>query len=374
MFKTALRFILFDKPKAIGALAGTIMSVFLIGQQCGIFIFLINAMSSLSRNNSEYVWVVDDRTTNVNALASLDNRIGNELQSIPGVEDVFPIVVTAAGARFESGKSANVTLIGSQAPSFAGGPWNMFTGNKELMIQDGAVITDYFDKITLGDISLGDYFEVNGKKVLNSGLTKGVRAFGGGVYTFTTIERARYLGNFPINKSSAFLVKLTHVEEEAVVISRINSTLSGVKAWNGDEFSKSSIITVLKTSGIAISFGTLIFFALIVGFVIIGLTLYSAAIDRIKDYGTLKAIGATNGYIRKLIITQAMVFAVLGFIIGTIMVEGFRSGIAKAGTYFDYPWWLRLTFFLVTVLIALLGSSFAIKRIVKLEPAQVFRG
>lgn len=374
MIKTAIRFILYDKAKSIGALAGTIMSVFLVGQQCGIFIFLTDAMASLVKNNPGYVWVVDDRTTNVNALSLLNTRIGYELKSIEGIENVYPLIVTSGGARFENGKSSGITIIGVQVPAYAGGPWNLTTGSKENIIQEGAIITDYFDKKNLGDVELGQYFEVNGKKVFNAGLTKGVRAFGSGAYTFTTVERARYLGNVPINKASAFLVKVKNPVETIKVIQTINSTISGVKAWTSDDFSKETIITVLKSSGIAISFGTLIFFALIVGFVIIGLTLYSAAIDRIRDYGTLKAIGATNGYIRRLIITQAMIFAVTGFIIGTLLVEAFRNGIANAGTIFNYPVWLRVAFFLVTVLIAFFGSSFAIRRIVKLEPAQVFRG
>jgi putative ABC transport system permease protein len=374
MFKTALRFILFDKAKSIGALAGTIMSVFLVGQQCGIFIFLTSAMGSLSKNNPDYIWVVDDRTTNVNALALLDTRIGYEIKSLDGIENVYPLVVAGGAARFENGKSAAISLIGVQVPEYAGGPWNLAVGKKEDMIRDGAIITDYFDKKALGDVELGQYFEVNGKKVFNAGLTRGVRAFGGGAYTFTTIERARFLGNVPTNKASAFLVKVRNPEDRQRVINEINGAISGVKARNSEDFTNETILTVLKSSGIAISFGTLIFFALIVGFIIIGLTLYSAAIDRIKDYGTLKAIGATNSYIRRLIVTQAMIFAVTGFIIGTLLVEAFRNGIANAGTIFNYPLWLRVIFFFVTLLIALLGSSFAIKRIVKLEPAQVFRG
>jgi len=374
MLKTALLFIKFDKPKSIGALVGTIMSVFLIGQQCGVFIFLISAMSSVVRNNSEYVWVVDSKTRNANALAQLDTRIGFELSSIEGVEKVYPLVMAGGAARFSNGTSAGLTMIGVQAPDFVGGPWNLSVGTKEAMVQDNAIITDYFDKKVLGEVEIGDYFEINGHKVFNAGLTRGVRAFGGGVYTFTTIERARYLGNVPINKVSAFLVKINPRENEQQVIERINKDISGVTAWNSNELAKETILTVLKSSGIALSFGTLIVFALIIGFVIIGLTLYSSAIDRIKDYGTLKAIGANNKYIRNLIITQALIFAVVGYIIGSALIEGFRNGVAKAGTFFDYPLWLRITFFLVTVLIALLGSSFAIRRIIKLEPAQVFRG
>ena len=69
---TALKFMKFDKPKSIGALFGVIISIFLIGQQTGIFTFLTNAMSYLVRVNDGYVWVTDNKTTNVNALAPID--------------------------------------------------------------------------------------------------------------------------------------------------------------------------------------------------------------------------------------------------------------------------------------------------------------
>ena len=330
-------------------------------------------MSSLVKNNTEYVWVVDDKTTNINALGKIDQRIGYQLQSIEGVATVHPLVVASGLAKFNNGKSAGVTLIGVEVPAYAGGPWRLFNGSKEAIIEQGAVITDYFDRGSFGGLNPGEYFEINGKKVFNAAQTKGVRSFGG-IYTFTTVERARYLGGFDLNKSSAFLLTLKDPTQKAQVINRINATMGNVKAWSSEDLATATILTVLKTSGIAISFGTLIVFALIVGFVIIGLTLYSAAIDRIKDYGTLKAIGADNSYIRKLILTQATIIAILGYLIGTALVEGFRNGIANAGTYFNYPIWLRVSFFIITVIIALFGSRFAIKRIVSLEPAAVFRG
>lgn len=374
MLKTAIRFILFDKPKSFGAVAGTIISVFLIGQQVGIFTFLTTSMGSLAKNNADYVWVVDERTTNVNALAPLDKRIGYGLLSIEGVESAHPIIVSGAAARFENGLSAGLTLIGVQTTNYVGGPWNMYNGQKEAMLQEGAVITDFFDTKALGDLEPGQYFEINGKKVVNIAQTKGVRAFGGGAYAFTTLERAAYLGNFPEHKVSAYLVKVKDKEQEEAVINSINSSLFSVRAWKGEEFANASILTVLKTSGIAISTGTMVLFAIIVGIVVIGLTLYSATIDRIKDYGTLKAIGASNNYIRKLILMQALILGMTGYILGTIFVELFRNGIANTGAIFSFSIGVRIAFFVITILIALLGSLFAIRRITKLEPAQVFRG
>ncbi len=374
MLRTALRFLIYDKAKTIGALAGVIISVFLIGQQVGLLFFFFDAMGALAKNNPDYIWVTDNRTTNVNALSSLDMRVGWQLASIPGVAQVHPLVVAAGSAKFANGKSGGLLLIGVQYPEFAGGPWRLNNASKEIMLTDGAIITDYFDRAALGDANVGDYFEINGKKVFIAANTQGVRSFGGN-YAFTTIERARYLGNFPINKASAFLVKWEADASREQVIANINaSNIYGIRAWNSEALAESSIRELLGSSGIAISLGSLITFALIVGFVIIGLTLYSAAIDRIRDYGTLKAIGANNWYVRRLILTQAFLIACVGFALGFLLVLGFKQGVAQAGTLFEFPVWVPLALLGVTLLIAFFGSTFAIRRIVSLEPSAVFRG
>lgn len=373
MFRTAIKFILYDKPKSMGALAGIIISIFLVGQQAGIFIFLTDAMKSIVANNNQYIWVVDSKTDNGNQLSALDVRVGRQIASIPGVERVYPVVISAGAAKFENGKSSGMTLVGSEAPDFVGGPWNLFTAKNEDMLPEGAVVTEFFDSKTLGGLKPGDYFEINGNKVYNAGLTKGVRGFGAASYAFTTIERARALTSFSSDKASLFLVKWKPGADKRQVIADINSTISNIRAWDADEFASSTVNTVLRTNGIAASFGSLIAFAIVAGFIIIGLTLYSSAIDRIKDYGTLKAIGATNGYISRLILMQALILAVVGFAVGRAMVEGFKYGIAQSGTVFQFPGWLQIAFFFLTLFIALGGCLFAIRRINSLEPAQVFR-
>ena len=168
------------------------------------------------------------------------------------------------------------------------------------------------------------------------------------------------------------LVKLVPGANADDVVARINSTVSGVRAWPSQALAKSTIQKILGSSGIALSTGTLIIFALIAGFFIIGLTMYSSALDRLKDYGTLKAIGAGNGYIRRLILTQAMFFAIAGFVIGMLLLEGFRMGVAKSGLIFSFSPLVILGMFLTIALIAVGGASFALRRISSVEPAAVF--
>jgi putative ABC transport system permease protein len=371
MFKTAIRFLLYDKPKTFGALFGIVISTFLVGQNVGIFIFLTNAMQAIVKNNNQYIWVVDDKTVNATQLSALDMRISRQLRSIEGVAEVYPLVVAAGAAKFENGKTSGLTLIGTQAPEFAG-IWGLYSAQKTDLLPDGAIFTEYFDSKVLGDLKEGDYFEINGKKVYNAGLTQGVRGFAG-VYGFTTIERARFLTNYSVNKANAFLIKWKSNSNKNQVVDNINKTLTGVRAWDGDVLAISTLQEVLATNGIAASFGSLIGFAILSGFVIIGLTLYSAAIDRIKDYGTLKAIGATNGYITRLILLQAFLVAMIGYVIGRGMTEGFRQGIAGSGTIFTFPLYVEAGLVGIILFISLGGSLFAIRRINSLEPAAVFR-
>jgi len=372
MLRTAWQFLMYDKPKSIGAMLGVIVAIFLIGQQTGIFIFLTDTMSGLVKHSQANIWVVNKSANDVNRLGTIDNRIGNELHSFKGVDEVRPLVITTAQMKTQNGDTAPVMLIGAQPPEFLGGPWNMVVGNDKTLLQEGTVSADQFDIKNLGGIKVGDEVEIGGQLVVLKVLTRGARGFGSN-YMFTTIDRARYLGTFPVNKVSAFLVKTRPNIKPDSVVKEVNSQLTGVRAWTTKKLARSTVSSILSTSGIGASIGTLILFAVISGIVIIGLTLYSSAIDRLRDYATMKAIGATNKYITRLILIQAMIIATIGFLIGSALMIGFREGIKNAGVLYHYTTLEWIGFFAVTMLILLSGSLFASRRIRKVEPARIFR-
>ena len=373
MLKTAFRFIVFDKAKSTGALFGVIISIFLIGQQVGIFIFLTNMMSNLVDHVDTDIWVIDNKSTNVNALGQIDAKYQREVESIAGVARVYPLVIGGGAAKFQDGSSGGVSLVGSEAPEFVGGPWNTSGQSPKNLISDNAVSTEYYDSKLLGNVQVGDNFEINGKRVYVAFQTKGARGFGAS-YVFTTIDRARYLSKFPSQKVSAILVKANPNTDTKVLADAITAKLFGVKAWTKKDFSRATVNTVLASSGIATSVGTLIIFAILSGCIIIGLTLYSAANDRIKDYATLKAIGADNKFVRNLILLQALIFALTGYVIGVLLMEAFRIGIAKTGVMFSYSVPMYIAFAAITLIISMVGAIAAVNRITKVEPASVFRG
>lgn len=377
MFKAAYRFIRFDRAKSIGVVIGIVISTFLIGQNLGVFLFLTGLMKGLVESADADVWVVDNRTQNVNALSTLDVRKLFEVKSVPGVAEASPVVIANGQAEFADGSSAGVLLVGSSGPDFPAGPpaRRIIEGDRKSLLRHDMVSADIFEEGNFagpGSSAVGTLFEINGKRAEIGVQTQGVRGFAGS-FLFTSLERARYYGNLPNTAISAILVDVAPGYDPAAVSAEINARVFGVRAWPADDLAASTVNSILANSGIGASTGTLIVFAIISGFFIIGLTMYSSALDRIKDYGTLKAIGASDGYVRGLILTQAGIFALVGFVIGYALLEGFKQGASSTGLVFEFEWYVVLGIFLIALFISLFGAVFALRRISSLEPAAVFR-
>jgi len=379
MIQTAFKFIRYDKSKSIGVVIGIVISIFLIGQQIGILGFLTGLMGGLIANSREdigEIWVIDPITQNANELGKLDGRYVQEIRSIEGVQTTFPVVITKGLVKFKNGKTAPVLLIGSEAPDFVAGPApaKIKEGLLADLSSEGAVSAEFFDASTFeNDISLGTRVEINGKEAFIRVQTKNARGFAGAFF-YTTLSKARRFGNFPETKVSAIVVQVKKGESKSEVMDRINATFPQVKAWDAKVLKETTIQFITISSNIGTSVGSLVVFAIISGFFIIGLTLYSAALDRIKDYGTLKAIGATNGYVRNLILIQSLLFALIGFSLAMLLLFGFLTGVESAGLVITYGWKEILGLFLVTLFISIGGSYFAISKVNGVEPASVFRG
>lgn len=367
----------YDKPKSIGIIVGIVISIFLIGQQLGTLRFLTSLMSGLVINSNtgpNDIWIIDNISGNVNALSKIDARIAQEVKSIEGVADSYGVVIANTTVSFDGSKTSPINLIGSDGPLFIAGPNpdKIEGGNLNLLYQSDAISAEFFNSKNLGtELKIGQNFEINKKAAIVRVLTKNAQGFGG-YYMYTNINSARFYGNFPNDKLSIIVVKVKDGVNAEELVNRINSTFYGVKAWQIEKLKNSTLSEILITSNIGVSFGSLIVFAMISGFFIIGLTLYSSALDRIVDYGTLKAIGATNSFVTRLILTQATLFAAVGFSIAMLLLILFKNGVANAGLVINLDLPLILILLGVTLFMSIGGSLFAVVKINKLEPASIF--
>lgn len=377
MVGTAFKFMKYDKPKSIGIIVGIVISIFLIGQQLGTLRYLTGLMGGLIENSNapeNSIWIIDDVSGNVNAVGRIDARIAQEVKSIAGVEDSYGIVIANSTVTFEGGKSSSVNLVGSDGPVFIAGPnpSKIIAGDLHALYHSNAVSAEFFDaKNYAVDLQVDKAFELNDKEAVVRIMTKNVQGFGGS-YMFTNLHNARFFGNFPNDKLSMVVVKVKEGVDTEELTKQINSAFYGVRAWEAEVLMSSTVSEILTTSNMGVSFGSLIVFAMVSGFFIIGLTLYSSALDRLVDYGTLKAIGATNGFVSRLIFTQALLFAFIGLGIALVLLYLFKYGVAGAGLVIDMDIPLLLTLLGITLFMSLGGSLFAVVKISKLEPASIF--
>lgn len=378
MFTTAFKFIRFEKAKSTGILLGIVISIYLIGLELGMFFYLSTLVGGIINNSKpEYsqVFVVNKLTNNANILSPFDKRWVNQLRSIDGVDDTHALVMSNVSIRFDNGESAPAMIVGSQFPKLVGGPADhlLYQGSLENLFRQGIVSTEFYDFKAFGhQLQIGSHFEIAGKSASIGAITKNARTFSSPIL-YTSDENVRYFTGMSENLINAVIVTVKDAAKIDFVIRQINAVAPDLKAWKANDIKMKTIVTVMTANNMGMSFGTLVLFAIISGFFIIGLTMYSATYDRIKDYGTLKAIGASNRYITSLVVTQSFIFAILGFSISLLMLIVTRYGMSKAGLLIDLSPPLLIFLISVTLFISVASSFFSVSKLRKLEPSSVFR-
>ena len=378
MISTAFKFIRFEKAKSTGILLGIVISIYLIGLELGMFFYLSTLVGGIINNSKPehaQVFVVNKLTNNVNVLSPFDKRWVKQLRSIDGVDDTNALLMSNVSLRFDNGESSPAMIVGSEYPKLVAGPADhlLYQGNFDNLFRPGVVSTEFYDTKAFGyHLNLNAHFEIAGKSASIGAITKNARTFSSPIL-YTSEENVRYFTGLSENLIHAVIVTIKDENKIDAVIRQINQIAPDLKAWRAQDIKMKTIVTVMTANNMGMSFGTLVLFAIISGFFIIGLTMYSATYDRIKDYGTLKAIGATNRYITLLVLTQSFIFAVIGFSISLLMLMVTKYGMSKAGLLINLSFPLLLFLFLVTLFISVASSFFSVSKLKKLEPSSVFR-
>ena len=368
----AFRNLFHDRIRLAVTLVGILFAIVLVAVQLGLYLGASKMITDNIDHANADLWItIYGAKSFEDGGMLLTPRERHQALATPGVKAVIPLVVRFAEWRKPEGGSSRVVIVGADAEDGGLEPFNLVEGTWDDIKSPEGVAVDrtYFNE--LGIDGIGATAQIANGRVRVRALTDGVRSFTQSPYTYTTLNRARAL--FGEGDGTTFyLVQLAPGANVDAVRKDLQKRLEGAEVLTKAEFRDRSLKQWLfrTGAGVALIGGALL--GSLVGTVIVAQTLYSSTKDHLSEFATLRALGSSSGYIHQVILAQAGISAVIGYILGisialTILVLSKNTALPMMMTP-GLAFWL----FVLTVGMCAISALSAIVKVTKIDPATVF--
>jgi putative ABC transport system permease protein len=176
-------------------------------------------------------------------------------------------------------------------------------------------------------------------------------------HMFTEIEPLQET-NSATDEINVIYVKVDKPENIPSVLEELKAKLVDYQIYSMEEFI--SLVSVNNFPLIRNFTNVVMGIAVIVGFFVVLLTMYTAVLERTREIGILKALGASPGYILGILLRESFLLAVAGTIAGILMTFGTQwlmHQFVPTMTQATVPdWWPKAG--LITLVGALLGAIY----------------
>jgi len=372
----AYRLLVSDKGKYTALLVGTTFSVFLIVQMTSSFAGILTKASATVINVGASIWVMDTAATNtVFGSIPMPDYVLDAARSINGVKYAVPLYLGSALLKLHDGTYQSVTVIGLDDTSLVGRP-ELLQGNiVDIFAENGfiAVRDEEFPK--LENPTIGTEFELNDHRGVIVGIAKvATGALYGTPTLYTTYYRAiQYIPSMRFTISYILIEPKT--SSDIPYIKQQVARLGYLALTNGEfQDGISSYLKYRTSIGTNTLLMTVISF--IVGLSISGQTFYTFIIENLEHFGALKAMGAKGRELVYVIIFQAGFTALVGYGLGiglsTLLITAAKLRLPEYSSRVTYTN-LGLALLLV-VIIATVSGYAGVRRVLKIEPFDIFRG
>ena len=283
------------------------------------------------------------------------------VRATPGVTWAAPALGQYAILDLHDTKAA-VVLIGSE-PGQPGGAWALAQGRTPSGDDEVAIDRVLADKHRL---KLGDRLAVADRSYRVVGITRHAGFMTG--YVFATHRAVEALLRTP-GKTNAILVG---TGQPAAVRARLQAR--GLAVLDTPELRRSVLEANTKVFGSPLRL--MVAIAFLAGVMIVALTAYAQVAERRREYGIIKALGASRGRLALLALGQTLVLAVLGLAAGGLLLAAGRALLGWTRPQFEVAitGGLLVQAIGAALVMALLAAIVPARRLARLDPATAYRG
>lgn len=370
-----------EKVRLCVALAGIGFAVILMMMQLGFQEALFTAAVNFHVNLKTDIVLINPQTTTLFAIKNFSRRRLYQAAGIDGVESVTPLYLDFGFWRNpETRKTRQILVIG-------------FDPSQAVFSLPG--VDEYLDQIKLSDVVLFDensrpeygpiaeqfkagktvFTEVSGRKVTVGGLFQlGASFSADGNLITSDVNLLRLFPGRTLGLIDIGLINVKSGVDASSVMSTLKKTLPDdvlVLSKQGFVRFEREYWETSTTIGFIFTLGTLMGF--IVGMVIVYQILYTDVSDHLAEYATLKAMGYKSRFLYSVVLQEAFILAVLGFIPGFALCLGLYK-LVRDGT--ALPMFMTIdrvaTVFVLTLIMCVISGGIAMRRVQAADPADIF--
>ena len=355
-----------DKTRLALSISGVALAVALILILKGFLAGMNRQITSyLDRSPGSIVVAEEDVVNLLGATSLLPEGVDQRAENIRGVEKVIPILSQFIILDLHE-KKQPAYMVGYD-PEQGGGPWQLIAGreprSKKEMVFDRVLAERH-------GLNLGDQVEVMGQDFTIVGLSSGTTSW----MTSFFFVRKQDAENTLLNPGATSFLLLTTSEDADIdkILKKLNS-FSDVNALTKKQMAANDLKLFAKVFSAPLKL--MVGIAFLVGTMIVGLIIYTATVERQREYGVIKAIGAKNRFLYQVVLAQALFASIAGSALGILLANGAAQWIMSARPQF------LIVFDLVDsgqalfagLGMALIASIFPTRVVASLAPAEVFR-
>jgi putative ABC transport system permease protein len=372
----ARRNLFHDKVRFAVTLTGIAFALVLIIIQFGLFLGFTTTTSNNIDHSKADLWIVFHGVGYFDTGRTFTERKFYQVLATPGVAQAEKYMQAFARWKRPDGRIENIQIIGVRPGSEMGQPWNLISGNAASLKEEDAILVDDLYREKLGVQNIGDRVEIGGHRARVAGFTRGIRSFTTSPFVYASFKGSLDYTN-PTSKETDvgyILVKAAPGVSASELKKNLTARLSDVDIYTTAEFSRKTRFYWMFTTGAGLAVLTAALMGLIVGVAVVAQTIYAATMDHIREYGTLKAMGATNAYLYRVLIEQAVWSAVLGYALAMIVAHFIVAGSEKGGAVILLPLEMKIAMFGLSILMCVAAAMVSINKVTRIDPAMVFRG
>ena len=374
MVDLGLKTLLHDKIRFLITVSGVAFAVTLVLVQAGLFVGLLDNSTITIEKLGADLWVTSKNSPNLDFVHQFPESNLYRARSVKGVARADNLILSFMQVSLPTG--AEETTVVYAMEDFEGWkmPWNVTAGDVRDLKRGPFVMLDESAERRFGKFTVGDYREVNGRRLKIVGTSRGAKSFTTTPLSFMDFARAQEIQPELLGgKTSYILVKLEKGADVATVKAELEQRLPYNDVYTGTAWAERSRGYWIANTGIGFNAFLTVFLGCLVGVVVVAQTLYTSTMEHLKEFGTVKAIGGSNWDIYKMLGQQASIAAVVGFVLGYVPAQLLKPVIAKADLKLIIAPELTLIVFVGTFVLCLLSALVSFRKVAGIDPALVFR-